>query len=164
MNIREIPLTTIEGATTTLAEYADRVVLVVNVASKCGLTPQYAKLEALREQYGPRGLAVLGFPCNQFAGQEPGDAEKIQEFCSVNYGVTFPLFDKIKVNGRKRHPLYAELAKVPDAAGKAGRIRWNFEKFVIAPDATISRFRSTTEPDAPEILRAIESALPVRSD
>ncbi|MGG7465799.1 MULTISPECIES: glutathione peroxidase [unclassified Plantibacter] len=161
MSIRQIPLTTIDGTSTTLDEYAGKAVLVVNVASKCGLTPQYTKLEELQRQYGERGFTVLGFPCNQFAGQEPGSSEKIQEFCSTTFGVTFPLMDKVKVNGRGAHPLYAELTKTPDAAGKAGRVKWNFEKFVISPTGDVSRFRPTTEPDAPEVIAAIEAALPV---
>ena len=120
MNIRDIPLTTIDGDRASLADYRGQVVMVVNVASRCGLTPQYEKLEALQREYGDRGFTVLGFPCNQFAGQEPGDAEDIKEFCSMTYGVSFPLMQKVKVNGRNRHPLYAELTKVTDAAGKAG--------------------------------------------
>ena len=123
MDIRDIPLTTIDGETTSLAEYDDRVVMVVNVASRCGLTPQYEKLEALQREYGERGFTVLGFPCNQFAGQEPGSSEDIKEFCSMTYGVTFPLMSKVKVNGRHKHPLYAELRKVPDAAGTGVRHR-----------------------------------------
>jgi len=159
MTLNEIELTTAEGQPTTLAAYADQVVLVVNVASKCGLTPQYEKLEQLQKTYGDRGFTVLGFPCNQFAGQEPGSAEKIQEFCSMTYGVTFPLFEKTKVNGRSAHPLYAELTKTVDAAGKAGRVKWNFEKFVISPTGDVQRFRPTTQPDAPEVIAAIESGL-----
>ncbi len=159
MTLNEIELTTAEGQPTTLAAYADQVVLVVNVASKCGLTPQYEKLEELQKTYGDRGFTVLGFPCNQFAGQEPGSAEKIQEFCSMSYGVTFPLFEKTKVNGRSAHPLYAELTKTADAAGKAGRVKWNFEKFVISRTGDVQRFRPTTQPDAPEVIAAIESGL-----
>lgn len=160
MSLRDISLTTINGETTSLAAHADDVVLVVNVASKCGFTPQYEQLEELQKHYGPRGFTVLGFPCNQFLGQEPGDAEQIQEFCSVTYGTTFPLMEKVKVNGRGKHPLFAELHDVPDATGRAGRIKWNFEKFVIAPDGSVSRFRSKTRPDDPEVIGAIEAALP----
>lgn len=160
MSLRDIPLTTINGEQTSLAEHANEVVLVVNVASKCGFTPQYEQLEELQKRYGSQGFTVLGFPCNQFLGQEPGSAEQIQEFCSVTYGATFPLMEKVKVNGRGQHPLFAELREVPDASGKAGRVRWNFEKFVIAPDSTISRFRSKTRPDDPEIIAAIEAGLP----
>ncbi|MGN6501677.1 MAG: glutathione peroxidase, partial [Pseudolysinimonas sp.] len=140
MGIRDISLTTIDGGSTSLGAYADQTVLVVNVASRCGLTPQYEKLEQLQKRYQDRGFTVIGFPCNQFMGQEPGSNEEIQEFCSTTYGVTFPLMDKVKVNGRHRHPLYAELTQVIADDGAAGRVKWNFEKFVIAPDGTISRF------------------------
>ena len=159
MTLRDIPLTTIDGETTTLAEYDDRVVLVVNVASRCGLTPQYEKLEALQREYGDRGFTVLGFPCNQFAGQEPGSSDDIKSFCSMTYGVTFPLMEKVKVNGRKRHPLYVELTKVPDAAGKAGRVTWNFEKFVLLPDGEVARFRPNVQPDDPAVIAVIERGL-----
>lgn len=159
MSLRDIPLTTIGGTPTTLADYADRVVLVVNVASRCGLTPQYAQLEQLQRDYGDRGFTVLGFPSNQFL-QEPGGADDIQTFCSTTYGVTFPLFEKVRVNGRRRHPLYEELTRVEDSNGKAGRVTWNFEKFVIAPSGKVSRFRPTVLPDAPEVVAAIEEELP----
>jgi glutathione peroxidase len=158
MALTEIPLTTIDGRTTTLAEYDGAVKLVVNVASRCGLAPQYEKLEALQKQYADRGFTVLGFPSNQFL-QELGSEEKIAEYCSMTWGVTFPMFERIKVNGRSTHPLYAELKKTPDANGKAGRVSWNFEKFLISPDGTVRRFRPTTEPDAPEIIAAIEADL-----
>ena len=159
MDLRDIPLTTIDGETTTLAEYDDRVVLVVNVASRCGLTPQYEKLEALQREYGDRGFTVLGFPCNQFAGQEPGSSDDIKSFCSMTYGVTFPLMSKVKVNGRNRHPLYAELTTVPDAAGKSGRVKWNFEKFVLLPGGEVVRFRSNVQPDDPAVVAVIERGL-----
>ena len=159
MDIRDIPLTTIDGDAASLADYHDRVVMVVNVASRCGLTPQYEKLEALQREFGDRGFTVLGFPCNQFAGQEPGDAEDIKEFCSMTYGVSFPLMEKVKVNGRHKHPLYAELRKVTDAAGNAGRVRWNFEKFLVLPGGEVLRFRPTTLPDDPAIVAAIERGL-----
>jgi glutathione peroxidase len=159
VDLRDIPLTTIDGETTTLAEYDDRVVLVVNVASRCGLTPQYEKLEALQREYGDRGFTVLGFPCNQFAGQEPGSSDDIKSFCSMTYGVTFPLMEKVKVNGRKRHPLYVELTQVPDAAGKAGRVTWNFEKFVLLPDGEVARFRPNVQPDDPAVIAVIERGL-----
>ena len=159
MDIRDIPLTTIDGEPTTLADYADQVVMVVNVASKCGLTPQYEKLEALQREYGDRGFTVLGFPCNQFAGQEPGSGDDIKEFCSMTYGVSFPLMEKVKVNGRNRHPLYAELASVADGNGKAGRVKWNFEKFVVQPDGQVQRFRPATQPDDPAVIAAIEAGL-----
>lgn len=160
MQLRDIPLTTIDGEQTSLAAYADRAVLVVNVASRCGLTPQYAKLEELQRRYADRGFTVLGFPCNQFLNQEPGDADEIKTFCSASYGVTFPLMEKVRVNGRRKHPLYALLHDVPDADGKTGRVKWNFEKFVIAPDDSVARFRPATEPDDPAVVAAIEAALP----
>jgi glutathione peroxidase len=159
MGIRDIELTTIDGEPTTLADYAGQTVMVVNVASRCGNTPQYEQLEQLQKTYGEQGFTVLGFPCNQFLGQEPGTAEEIKEFCSVTYGVTFPLMDKINVNGRGRHPLYAELTKVPDERGNAGAIKWNFEKFVIAPDGSVTRFRPSTLPDSPIVIAAIENAI-----
>jgi glutathione peroxidase len=159
MGIRDISLTTIDGTETTLAEYADKTVLVVNVASRCGLTPQYEKLEQLQKQYQDQGFTVLGFPCNQFMGQEPGSNEQIADFCSTTYGVTFPLMDKIKVNGKNRHPLYAELTQTVADDGKAGKVKWNFEKYVIAPDGTVSRFRPSTQPDDPKIIAAIENGI-----
>jgi glutathione peroxidase len=159
MSLNDIALRTIDGEATSLAPYADKVKLIVNVASRCGLSPQYKKLEELQETYGERGFTVLGFPSNQFL-QELGTPEAIKEFCSTTYGVTFPLFEKIKVNGRSQHPLYTELTKTPDAAGKAGRVKWNFEKFIVTPAGEIARFRPTVEPDAPEIIDMIESCLP----
>lgn len=159
MDLRDIPITTIDGDRTSLADYEGQVVMVVNVASRCGLTPQYEKLEALQREYGDREFTVLGFPCNQFAGQEPGTSEDIKEFCSMTYGVTFPLMEKVKVNGRHRHPLYAELTAVPDAAGKAGRVKWNFEKFVVLPDGEVVRFRPTVQPDDPVVIAVIERGL-----
>jgi glutathione peroxidase len=138
----------------------DKAVMVVNVASRCGNTPQYEKLEELQKQYEDRGFTVVGFPCNQFMGQEPGTAEEIKEFCSTTYGVTFPLMEKTRVNGWHKHPLYAQLTQVPDAEGHAGRVKWNFEKFLIAPDGTVSRFRPSTQPDDPAVIEAIEKALP----
>ncbi len=161
--VRDIPFTTIDGKQASLADYGDRTLLVVNVASRCGLTPQYAQLEELQRRYGDQGFTVLGFPCNQFLGQEPGSTEEIQEFCSTTYGVTFPLADKTLVNGPRKHPLYAALTREKDADGKAGKVTWNFEKFVIAPDGTVSRFRPKTLPDAPEVLAAIEEGLAQRS-
>jgi glutathione peroxidase len=134
--------------------------LVVNVASKCGLTPQYNGLERLQERYADRGFTVLGVPCNQFGGQEPGTADEIAEFCSATYGVTFPLTEKIEVNGDNRHPLYAELVTVPDAEGYTGDIRWNFEKFLVAPDGTVVRFGPRTEPEDASVVTAIGAALP----
>ncbi|MBG6054123.1 glutathione peroxidase [Salinibacterium sp. CAN_S4] len=157
--ISDIPLTTIDGATTSLSDYADKVVLIVNVASRCGLAPQYEKLEALQKTYGERGFTVLGFPSNQFL-QELSTEDKIKEYCSMTWGVTFPMFEKVKLNGKSAHPLYQELTKTPDAAGKAGKVKWNFEKFVITPGGDIHRFRPTVEPDAPEIVSLIEGSLP----
>ncbi|ARC57370.1 Hydroperoxy fatty acid reductase gpx1 [Frondihabitans sp. 762G35] len=160
MTLDTIPLTTIRGEATTFGAYSDKVVLVVNVASRCGLAPQYEKLEALQKTYGERGFTVLGFPSNQFL-QELSTEDAIAEYCSATWGVTFPMMEKTKINGRSAHPLYTELTKTPDAKGKAGRIIWNFEKFVITPDGTVHRFRPTTEPDAPEVVSVIESALPI---
>ncbi|MFC4223480.1 glutathione peroxidase [Lysinibacter cavernae] len=160
MTLRDIPFTTMDGSTATLADYEGKVVMIVNVASKCGLTPQYETLEELQRTYEDQGFTVLGFPCNQFAFQEPGNNEAIQEFCSTTYGVTFPLMDKVKVNGRSAHPLYAELTKTTDADGKAGKVKWNFEKFVLTPDDQVFRFRPTTLPNDPSVIAAVESALP----
>lgn len=160
MTLNDIPLVTIDGGTTTLAEYQDKVLLIVNVASRCGLAPQYEKLEALQKTYGEKGFTVLGFPSNQFL-QELSKTDDIKEYCSTTWGVTFPMFDKIKVNGKSEHPLYTELKKTPDAAGKAGKVSWNFEKFVVTPAGDVHRFRPKTEPDAPEIVALIESSLPV---
>ncbi|MGB8407168.1 MAG: glutathione peroxidase [Mycobacterium sp.] len=161
MALTDIPLTTLDGTPTSLADYADGAVLVVNVASKCGLTPQYAALEQLARDYKDRGLTVIGVPCNQFMGQEPGSAEEIQQFCSSTYGVTFPLLAKSDVNGDDRHPLYTELTQAADADGAAGDIQWNFEKFLLAPGAAVvNRFRPTVAPDSPEVIAAIEAVLP----
>ncbi len=161
MSLAEIPLTTIDGNPTSLAEYTGRALLVVNVASKCGLTPQYGALEQLARDYGDRGLTVIGVPCNQFMGQEPGTPEEIATFCSTTYGVSFPLLAKTEVNGAQRHPLYARLTEAADAAGEAGDVQWNFEKFLIAPSGEVmNRFRPRTEPDSPEVIAAIEAVLP----
>lgn len=161
VTLKNIALTTLDGRSTTLAELSDGATLVVNVASKCGLTPQYTALEKLAKDYGERGLTVVGVPCNQFMGQEPGTADEIQEFCSTTYGVTFPLLAKTDVNGDDRHPLYAELTKTADAEGQAGDIQWNFEKFLLSPGGeVVQRFRPRTEPDAPEVISAIEAVLP----
>jgi glutathione peroxidase len=155
----DISLRTLDGKASSLSDYRDKAVLIVNVASKCGLTPQYTGLQALYDRYAARGFSVLGFPCNQFGAQEPGTPEQISEFCSANYGVTFPLFEKIAVNGPDRHPLYVELTKVADAAGKAGDIEWNFEKFLVTPQGEVQRFRPKTKPDDAALVSAIESAL-----
>ena len=158
-SLESIEIVTLDGRETTFAEFAGKTVLVVNVASKCGLTPQYEQLEELQRTYGGRGFTVIGFPCNQFMFQEPGSNEEIGEYCSMTWGVTFPMMDKIKVNGRGRHPLYKELVKVKDAGGAAGNVKWNFEKFLVQRDGTVVRFRPTTKPDAPEIIAAIEADL-----
>ncbi|MFJ8074091.1 glutathione peroxidase [Streptomyces sp. NPDC096176] len=160
MSLYDIPLRTLTGEDTSLADHRGKAVLVVNVASKCGLTPQYAGLERLQKEFGERGFTVLGVPCNQFAGQEPGSAEEIGTFCSATYGVTFPLLEKTDVNGADRHPLYAELTKVADAEGEAGDVQWNFEKFLISPKGEVTRFRPRAEPESPEVLAAIEALLP----
>jgi len=159
-SIHEIELPRLNGKPESLSAYAGNVVLAVNVASKCGFTPQYAGLQALYERYSGRGFTVLGFPCNQFFRQEPGTAEDIQQFCSVNYGVTFPLFAKLDVKGAQQHPLYAILSELPDDACKAGNVAWNFEKFLIDRDGhAVRRFRSKVEPDDPRLVGAIESLL-----
>ena len=161
MSLAGIPLTTLDGNPASLADYDGRALLVVNVASKCGLTPQYGALEQLARDYTDRGLTVIGVPCNQFMGQEPGTPEEIATFCSTNYGVTFPLLAKADVNGADRHPLYAQLTETADAGGEAGDVQWNFEKFLIAPSGeVVNRFRPRTEPDAPEVITAIEAVLP----
>ena len=161
MTIYDIPVKTLSGEDSSLGALAGKTLLVVNVASKCGLTPQYATLEALHARLADRGFAVVGFPCNQFGGQEPGTTEEIEEFCSMTYGVTFPMFEKIEVNGEARHPVYDQLTSVPDASGEAGDVQWNFEKFLLAPDGTVvARFRPRTVPDDPEVLAAIEEHLP----
>ena len=153
-----ISLKDIDGQPTSLKAYQGKVLLIVNVASKCGFTPQYAGLEALQQKYKDQGFSVLGFPCNQFGGQEPGTNEQIKQFCSSKYQVTFPLFDKIEVNGPKRHPLYAVLAG--EASPFPGDIKWNFNKFLIGRDGKIlKRFDSKVKPDSAELTQAIESAL-----
>ena len=161
MTVHDIDVKTLSGQDASLGDLAGTTVLVVNVASECGLTPQYEGLQRLHDRFAGRGFAVAGFPCNQFGEQEPGTPEEIGEFCSVNYGVSFPMFEKIEVNGPGRHPLYAELTAVPDASGEAGDIQWNFEKFLIGPDGSvIARFRPMTEPEDPAIVSAIEANLP----
>ena len=161
MSILDLQLTTLGGEPTTLAALGDKALLLVNVASRCGLTPQYAGLERLHEQYADRGFSVVGIPCNQFMGQEPGTAEEIQSFCSATYGVTFPMLSKIDVNGEDRHPLYAELTQTADAAGEAGDVQWNFEKFLVAPGGkVVGRFRPGTVPEDTALVAAVESTLP----
>jgi glutathione peroxidase len=154
-------IATLEGEPTTLgALTGGRPALVVNVASRCGLTPQYSQLEELHEEYGPRGFTVVGVPCNQFMGQEPGTAEEIAAFCSATYGVTFPLTEKVEVNGPGAHPVFQRLTAVEDAQGKAGDVQWNFEKWLVDADGeVVARFRPRTEPDSPEVRTAIESLL-----
>jgi glutathione peroxidase len=160
-DIYDIPVNTLQGKPSSLGDLSGKAVLVVNVASKCGLTPQYTGLQKLQDTYAGRGFSVVGFPCNQFLEQEPGTADEIAEFCTANYGVTFPLFEKIDVNGPDRHPIYDALTAVPDAEGAAGDIQWNFEKFLLSPDGEIvGRFRPGVEPEDPTLVAAVESALP----
>lgn len=161
MSLYDIPVATLTGEPTTLAEHKGKALLIVNVASKCGLTPQYTGLEKLHETYADRGFSVLGFPCNQFGGQEPGTAEEIQTFCSMTYGVTFPMYEKVDVNGDGRHAIFDELTAAGDGEGEAGDVKWNFEKFLVSPDGqVVGRFRTLVEPEAPEVIAAIEDALP----
>ena len=161
MSIYDVPVKTLKGEPGSLDTYEDDAVLIVNVASKCGLTPQYTALEALQERYADRGFSVLGFPCNQFGGQEPGSPEEIETFCSTTYGVTFPMFEKIDVNGPGRHPLYDQLTAVADAEGEAGDIQWNFEKFLVAPGGeVVARYRPGTTPEDPQVLKDLEAQLP----
>ena len=156
-----VALKDLHGKDTKLADYKGKALLLVNVASQCGLTPQYTQLEALQKEYGPKGFTVIGFPCNQFGGQEPGTAEEIETFCSTKFGVTFPMMDKIEVNGAGRHEIYKELTPVADSRGYTGDIRWNFEKFVVSADGTkITRFHPKTKPDDPTVIAAVEAALP----
>jgi glutathione peroxidase len=161
MSIYTHTIASLDGEPLNLEELRGKAVLVVNVASKCGLTPQYTGLEELQRTYADRGFTVLGVPCNQFGGQEPGSADEISTFCSSTYGVTFPITEKVDVNGQRQHPLYAELTATPDAAGEAGEIQWNFEKFLISPSGdVVGRFRPTVEPDAEELVGAVTSILP----
>lgn len=158
MSLYEIPLTTLDGRPTTLAAHRGQVMLAVNVASRCGFTPQYAGLEALHETYQAQGFTVLGFPCNQFLFQEKGDAEQIAEFCSTTYGVTFPMFAKLSVRGRSQHPLYGELTRTADSEGKAGAVKWNFEKFLVdRRGQVVRRYRSKTTPE--QVRPDLEAAL-----
>ncbi|MEU7768417.1 glutathione peroxidase [Nocardia sp. NPDC049190] len=161
MSLRDVPLRMLSGEPTTLSDLVgDRAVLLVNVASKCGLTPQYSGLVELQKSYGSRGFSVVGVPCNQFMGQEPGTAEEIAQFCATTYGVDFPLLEKTDVNGDSRHELYRTLAEFVDADGNAGDIQWNFEKFLIDRDGKVAgRFRPTVTPEAPELVSAIEAVL-----
>lgn len=162
IEIYDIPLTTIDGAQASLAEHAGETVMIVNVASKCGFTPQYEGLQHLYESYRDRGLVIAGFPCNQFLGQEPGSEQEIASFCSMTYGVTFPLFQKCDVNGDNRHPLFAQLCTIADDDGESGDVRWNFEKFLIGPSAgSARRFRTQVTPEDPGLVGAIEESLGV---
>jgi glutathione peroxidase len=161
MDIYDIPISDLEGSPSSLAPYQGKAILAVNVASRCGLTPQYEGLERLQKRYGDRGFTVLGFPCNQFMGQEPGTAEEIREFCSTTYGVTFPLYEKIDVNGGNRHAIYEQLTAIPDSEGQAGDIQWNFEKFLISPEGQmVQRFRPGVQPEDAVVIEAIEEVLP----
>ncbi|HEX5366101.1 MAG TPA: glutathione peroxidase [Acidimicrobiales bacterium] len=161
MSIYDVPIKRLDGSQADLHDYGDKAVLVVNVASRCGLTPQYSGLEELQRRYGDKGFTVLGVPCNQFAEQEPGTPEEIATFCSSTYGVTFPMTEKVEVNGEGRHPLYGQLVDVPDQGGHTGDIRWNFEKFLVAPGgAVVARFEPMAEPTSDEVVTAIEGALP----
>ena len=161
MSIYDIPVNTLKGEPASLAEYKGKALLVVNVASKCGLTPQYEGLEKMHEELSERGFSVIGVPCNQFKGQEPGSAEEIEEFCSMTYGVTFPLLEKTDVNGPERHPLFDELTKAADDDGHSGDIRWNFEKFLISPEGeVVKRFSPLVAPEDPKLREAVESVLP----
>ena len=160
MSIFTEPIHTLRGDESSLGAFDGNAILAVNVASKCGLTPQYTGLEALQEKYADRGFTVVGFPCNQFGGQEPGTAEEIETFCSISYGVTFPMMEKIDVNGADRHPIYAALTETADAEGHSGDIRWNFEKFLIAPEGSVTRFSPVVTPEDPALVGAIEASLP----
>jgi glutathione peroxidase len=161
LSLYEIPINRLDGTPSSLGDFAGKTTLVVNVASQCGLTPQYEQLEKIHEEYADRGFAVIGVPCNQFGAQEPGTAEEIATFCSTTYGVTFPMFEKVDVNGDGRHAIYDELTAVPDAEGADGDIQWNFEKFLISPSGdVVARFRPMVLPDAPEVIEAIEANLP----
>ncbi|MFD7606362.1 glutathione peroxidase [Streptomyces mirabilis] len=159
-SVLDVQIDSLQGGTADLGQYRGQTVLIVNVASKCGLTPQYAGLERLHERYAGQGFTVLGVPCNQFMGQEPGTSEEIAEFCSATYGVTFPMTEKVEVNGDARHELYQRLVNTADGEGHTGDIRWNFEKFLIGPDGdVVARFSPQTEPESAEVVAAVEKAL-----
>jgi glutathione peroxidase len=160
VSVLDVEIDALKGGSADLGQYAGQAVLVVNVASKCGLTPQYTGLEALQARYAAQGFTVLGVPCNQFLGQEPGSAEEIAEFCSATYGVTFPLTEKVEVKGEGRHALYERLVGHADAEGHTGDIRWNFEKFLVGRDGTVvGRFSPQTEPESAELVAAVETAI-----
>jgi glutathione peroxidase len=161
MALQSTVISALDGQPMDMSQFEGKATLVVNVASKCGLTPQYSGLEELHERYKDRGFSVLGVPCNQFAGQEPGTSGEIAEFCSTTYGVTFPLTEKVDVNGAKRHALYQELTAKADDAGEAGDVKWNFEKFLVSPAGeVVARFRPQVTPDSEELVKAIEANLP----
>ena len=161
VSIFDVSVDSLDGTPFDLAALRGRAVLVVNVASACGLTPQYEALEQVSRNYRDRGLTVVGVPCNQFGEQEPGTPEEIATFCSSSYGVTFPMTEKVDVNGPARHPLYRELTATEDASGEAGDVQWNFEKFLVAANGEIvARFRPPVAPDADEVVAAVEAALP----
>jgi glutathione peroxidase len=161
MAIKQMAISALDGSPLDLEQFEGKAILIVNVASKCGSTPQYAGLEEIHRRYKDRGFSVLGVPCNQFGDQEPGSPAEIAAFCSTTYGVTFPLTAKVDVNGADRHPLYVELTATADAEGEAGDVKWNFEKFLVSPDGeVVARFRREVTPDAPELLSSIESVLP----
>jgi glutathione peroxidase len=160
-SIWNAPIHTLKGESTTLAKYRGKALMLVNVASKCGNTPQYSTLEALQKKYEAKGFTVIGFPCNQFHGQEPGTAEEIAQFCASNYGITFPIMEKIEVNGDSRHPIYKALTAIAGPDGHEGDIRWNFEKFVVSADGKkVTRFSPKTKPEDPAVIGAVEAALP----
>ena len=160
-DLRDLPLKRLDGTAASLSEFSGKLLLIVNVASKCGYTPQYAGLQELYATYEPRGFTILGFPCNQFGAQEPGTAEEIATFCSVNYSVTFPLFEKLEVNGPARHPLYERLTQAADFKGRTGDIVWNFEKFLVAPSGeVVGRFSHKVTPQHEAVIAAVEAHLP----
>jgi glutathione peroxidase len=160
MSVYDIAIDNIDGSENGLGSLAGNVTLVVNVASKCGLTPQYTGLEKIHEEYADQGFSVVGVPCNQFMGQEPGTAEEIAEFCSATYGVSFPMTEKVEVNGDGRHPVYDTLVQVADQEGRTGDVRWNFEKFLLdRSGAVVARFDPTVVPDDPRVTAAVESVL-----
>jgi len=160
MSVYDTKIAGLTGVNDLLSSLKGSVTLVVNVASKCGLTPQYTALEALQKEFATQGFTVLGVPCNQFGAQEPGSASEIETFCSTNYGVTFPMSEKVEVNGADRHALYQTLTQVTDGEGHSGDIRWNFEKFLVSRDgAVVSRFKPQTTPDSAEVMAAIKDQL-----
>jgi glutathione peroxidase len=161
MTIHDVPIGALRGGPAELGQYRGRTMLIVNVASKCGLTPQYASLQTLYETYADRGLVVLAVPCNQFGGQEPGTSKEISDFCEHNFGVTFPITEKVDVNGPDRHELFVRLTETADQDGIAGDLRWNFEKFLVDPDGSVvARFRPLTDPLSPDLVAAVERHLP----